>query len=89
MTLYGLGRYDEATRIARQVVTRTPGFTDLYYQSSYIVANNKKTSNMGPGVKPLEAAPSVAGVLANASTLPRCCGLPQLPVKRCSMLGWL
>ena len=29
MTLYGLGRYDEATRIARQVVTRTPGFTDL------------------------------------------------------------
>lgn len=30
VTLYGLGRYNEAVRIARQVVTRTPGFTDLH-----------------------------------------------------------
>ena len=30
VTLYGLGRRDEAVRIARQVVTRTPGFTDLH-----------------------------------------------------------
>ena len=30
VTLYGLGRRDEAVRIARQVVTRTPGYTDLH-----------------------------------------------------------
>ena len=30
VTLYGLGRRDEAVRIAKQVVTRTPGFTDLH-----------------------------------------------------------
>ena len=29
ITLYGLGRRDEAVRIAKQVVTRVPGFTDL------------------------------------------------------------
>jgi len=30
VTLYGLGRRDEAVRIARQVLTRTPGYTDLH-----------------------------------------------------------
>ena len=30
ITLYGLSRRDEAVRIAKQVVTRTPGFTDLH-----------------------------------------------------------
>ena len=30
ITLYGLGRRDEAVRIAKQVVTRVPGFTDLH-----------------------------------------------------------
>ena len=30
VTLYGLGRRDEAVRIAKQVITRTPGFTDLH-----------------------------------------------------------
>jgi len=30
VTLYGLGRRDEAVRIAKQVVTRTPGYTDLH-----------------------------------------------------------
>jgi len=30
VTLYGLERREEAVRIARQVVTRTPGFTDLH-----------------------------------------------------------
>ena len=30
ITLYGLGRRDEAVRIAKQVVTRLPGYTDLH-----------------------------------------------------------
>jgi tetratricopeptide (TPR) repeat protein len=30
VTLYGLGRKDEAVKIAKQVITRTPGFTDLH-----------------------------------------------------------
>jgi len=30
VTLFGLGRRDEAVRIAKQVITRTPGFTDLH-----------------------------------------------------------
>ena len=73
----------------KQTFPYTPGFTDVYYKSSYIVTNNKRTSNMGPHVKPMQAAPSVVDVLTNASSLPRCCGFPQIPVKRCSMLGWL
>ena len=28
--MYGLGRRDEAVRIAKQVVTRLPGYTDLH-----------------------------------------------------------
>ena len=30
ITLYGLGRRDEAVRIAKQVVRRLPGYTDLH-----------------------------------------------------------
>ena len=30
VTLYGLGRRDEAVRIAKSVITRTPGYTDLH-----------------------------------------------------------